>query len=85
MMMWPYWYAGGLGAWGWAFMLLHAALWVGIVVLGVYLVARVLRRAGVGTAPGRAETPLEILRRRYAAGEISSEDYQRMKDELKRD
>jgi len=33
-------------------------------------------------APGK-ETPLEILKRRYAAGEISYEEYRRMKEELK--
>ncbi len=28
------------------------------------------------------ETPLEILKRRYAAGEISREEFERMKQEL---
>ncbi|HHV57823.1 MAG TPA: SHOCT domain-containing protein [Firmicutes bacterium] len=83
--MWPYWYGGSFGVWGWVLMLVHAVLWVGVVALGVYLVARALRHSGMGPAPERVETPLEILRRRYAAGEISSEDYQRMKEELKHD
>jgi putative membrane protein len=66
-------------------MLLYAIFWGGIMALAVYLVTRALGRAGLWTGTGRAETPLEILKRRYAAGEISSEDYQRMKEELKRD
>lgn len=84
MMMWPYWY-GGWGVRGWILMLLCAVFWVGIIALAVYLVTRALSRVGLGAATGRTETPLEILKRRYAAGEISSEEYQRMKEELKQD
>jgi uncharacterized membrane protein len=36
--------------------------------------------AGVPTA---AETPLDILARRFASGEISAEDYERTRDLLR--
>ncbi len=60
---------------GWIFMILF---W-GAVVVGLVLAVRwfLPRRPG-----RRRETPLEILERRYAAGEISKEEYERMRREL---
>ena len=57
------------------------AFWAALIV-GVALLVRVL-----SGAPGRATsaaptTPLEILQRRYAAGEISDEEFQRMQENL---
>jgi putative membrane protein len=53
----------------------------GIVVLLVWLFSgkpfSSIRRGGT-----TEETPLEILKKRYARGEISPEDYERMKREL---
>lgn len=80
-MMGPYWYGGNV--WSWPFMLLNMALWVGAIALGVYLVARA-GRAGLRAGEQR-EKPIEVLQRRYAAGEINAEDYQKMKEELKRE
>ncbi|GLV47858.1 hypothetical protein TJA_10180 [Thermus sp. LT1-2-5] len=63
----------GLG-WGlWGF--LYPLLLVGLLVLGAYLVARAL-------APKREDRALEILRERYARGEIDRETYERMKRDL---
>ena len=62
-------------------------LWIfaSLVVIGIIaaavLAASAARRAAV-PAPQRAETPLAILRRRYAAGEIDAEQFQKMKVEL---
>lgn len=37
-------------------------------------------------SPGRRrETPLEVLQRRYAAGEVSSDEYEERKAKLERD
>jgi putative membrane protein len=33
--------------------------------------------------PGVKETPLEILNKRYAGGELTKEEYEQMKNELK--
>jgi len=66
---------GGMMGLGWIVMLLF---W-GVVAVGVVLAVRWFlgqnRRAG-------SEIPLEILKRRYAAGEISREEYERMRREL---
>lgn len=73
----------GFGTLGWAEMLagllLNLALIVGVVLLVVWLVKRI-------AAPGRDETPYgrpqEILKMRYARGEITREQYQEMLSDL---
>jgi putative membrane protein len=48
---------------------------LGILFLVIYIVLR-------ESKPAREKTPLEILKERYARGEISEEEYRRMKEEL---
>lgn len=64
--------------WGWAMVALMAIALVAVVVLVVWLI----RSAGTGHGPAAraqggapAETPMQILDRRLAAGEISPDDY----------
>ncbi len=59
---------------------------VAVVVLVVFL-ARGASRSGAGAAspPGPAsETPEEILRRRYARGDIDREEYRQRLEDLRR-
>jgi putative membrane protein len=67
--------------WGWHgwFMGWVGIFWFALVVLIVWL----LVRRDAAARPSRRETPEEILKRRYASGEISQEDYQRMLSELR--
>ena len=68
-------YGWGMG-FGWIFMILFWAL----VILGVaYIVQAISRRTGQSGAEG---TPLDILKKRYAKGKISKEEFERMKDDL---
>lgn len=88
-MMWGYGASAGPAAaagWPWAIgmgfgWLAMIALWAA-VVLGIVLLVRWV----VGAAPQETTRltvePLTILRRRYAAGEIDQETYERMKREL---
>lgn len=62
-----YWF-GGMGLFGGLLMLVF---WVAVVLLIVWLVRSVL---AAGHTTG--DTPLAILKRRYAAGEISQEEYE---------
>lgn len=49
-----------------------------LIVLGIRWLLRQDRAAGGGPAtPGGADDSLEILRRRYASGEIDEEEYER--------
>ncbi|HSC71281.1 MAG TPA: SHOCT domain-containing protein [Candidatus Methylomirabilis sp.] len=77
MMGWGGFGGSGMGFVGWIFMLLF---W-GLIIVGLVLVVRWLwdqRRPGTGGA----DAPIEILKRRYARGEISKEEFDRMKQDL---
>lgn len=60
-------------------------LWIPFVIVGVFLLIRLAGRPhrwdrrGHGMGSARA---LDILKERYARGEIDAETYQRMKEEL---
>ena len=53
-----------------------------VIIIGVvaYFVIQSVRSKTPGTTP--QETPLDILKKRYAKGEINKEDYDRMKHDL---
>lgn len=67
----------GMG-FGWIFMIIF---W-GLVILGIVYLIQVVSK---GTKKEDTETPLDILKKRYAKGEITKEEYERMKDDLTRD
>lgn len=67
----------GLGL-GWLAML---AFW-GALVAGVVLLIRALRRTGPEAESRDDGEALAILRRRYAAGDISRDEYERMRRDL---
>jgi putative membrane protein len=75
---------GPPGAWGWGFglhALMMLAFW-GLIISGLVLLGRgVSRTFGPGTASDEA---FDTLRRRFAAGEISEEEYTRMRQVLQR-
>lgn len=72
--MWPQ--MGSMGVW--------MVLWWGLgIALLIALVWLVINAAGRSSTRGD-ETPEEILKRRYARGEIDREDYQRRLDDLRR-
>ena len=69
----------GMGAGGWIAMVIF---WVAVLALIIWAVMRVFPAGGGrGSAP-RAETPQEILDRRFASGEIDSETYRAMRAAL---
>lgn len=69
-MGWHGWYMG----WMWIF-------WIALIVLVVWFVVRAA--GSTNTPPQHRESAEEILNRRYASGEISHEDYQRMLNEIR--
>jgi putative membrane protein len=71
--MWGFW-----GAWGLGMMLMMMLFWV-VVIVGVVLgIRRVLR---LGPEP-RSDSAVEILRQRYARGDISKEEFDAKKRDL---
>ncbi len=79
-------YGYGYGIW-WIVGLIALALLVlfvvGIVVLGIWTSGRRTRSQEGGQGyPGRADEALEILRQRYARGEITREEFLAMREDL---
>lgn len=68
-------YGWGMG-FGWIFMVIF---WV-LVILGIFFIVQTAIKGGKGIAHG--ETPIDILKKRYAQGEITKEEFERMKDDL---
>ena len=73
-------YGYGFGWWG----ILMMLFWVLIIVGGVLLLAWILRHGQTAASgPGPAlRQPLDILRERYARGEITKEQFDQMRHDL---
>lgn len=81
--------------WGWGMgwpMFFGGLVPLLLFALCAYLLVQALNRGGQATPPGsagpvppvppRRETALETAQRRYAAGEISREDFVRIRDDI---
>jgi putative membrane protein len=75
------WNGFGEMGWGWIGLgVVHMLLFWVLVILGIVFLVRLLSGAAPpATGGGRA---LEILRERYARGELTREQYEQMKKEL---
>jgi putative membrane protein len=71
--MWGMW-----GAWGFGMMLMMLAFW-GLIIVGLVLGLRWLLTQG---RESRSDTALDILRQRYARGEIDKEEFEARKRDL---
>ena len=71
---------GGYGGWSWIGFVLMLAFW-GVILFGGFVLVRNLV-SGVGRN-GKPETALELLKKRFVAGEISGQEYENMKSLLK--
>ena len=72
-------YGWGMGS-GWIYMLVF---WVLLVAVIVWAVTRLTPRSEEGNDAARhRETPLEVLQRRLANGEIEPEEYLKIRNQL---
>lgn len=81
VVMWG-WYSGGWN-WGWMVgrMVLGVLFWTGLI----WFVVRLLRNGQSGRYDSQGgDDAMAILRRRLATGEISTEEYERLKATLSR-
>jgi putative membrane protein len=76
------WGTDGWG-WGWGMGIIHGLLWWAILILGIIVLVRLLGRDSgrAATAPP-AETALDILKKRYARGEIGKQEFEEKKRDL---
>ncbi len=63
--------------WGWGVMLVLGV----IIVVGVFAAVLLAARSGSG-APADQKTALDVLKERYARGEIDDEEFERRKRRL---
>lgn len=79
------WMMGDWGAWGPGFgflgMVIMMLFWV-LIIVGVVLVIRWLLNQGTRNSSGTEENALDVLKRRYARGEIDKETFDAMKRDL---
>jgi len=71
---------GGMGSW------MSSGMWIFWIVL-IVIVVLLLRGVAGGLSsspPRRQDTPLEILKARYARGEINDEEFQQRRRELEK-
>jgi putative membrane protein len=69
---------GGMGIW----MLFNMIFWI-LVIIGIVLLAVwISRMAGRGERSKIDESALDILKKRYARGEISKEKYEEKKRDI---
>lgn len=83
---WGHGWDTGWGAGGW-FMIILGVVFVIALVVGIVYLIRALSDGSNATTtsqqpPAQRESPKEILQRRYAAGEIDREEYQRRLTDL---
>jgi putative membrane protein len=74
-------YGSGIGFWfgfGW---LLMIVFWV-LVILGVVYLVKLIAGTGTKKEATKDEMPLEILKKRYAKGEITKEQFDQMKEDI---
>ena len=76
------WWYGDMGPWGWWMMIAGSAVWLGfLLAIGVAAWAAVRSGAERGEATSRPAA-LEILKARYARGEITREEFQQTRRDL---
>lgn len=80
-MMWgPY-----SGGWGWGTMIIGGILmilfWVALIALVVWVVKLIIK-PGQPQGSGTVQTPLDIVKNRYARGEITKDQFEQLKRDL---
>ncbi|MDO8687858.1 MAG: SHOCT domain-containing protein, partial [Dehalococcoidales bacterium] len=67
--------------WGW-FMPVFMILFWGLVIWGIVALARGVSQSGGTASSSQSDSALEILKKRYARGEINKEEYEARKKDL---
>lgn len=78
-MMWGY----GFGWFGMTLMMLGSTLWIALLIVLAWALIRWLNhRTTRPIQPGNGLTAMEILRQRYARGEIDTATFEHMRERL---
>ena len=83
MMMWPNMMSGIYGGWSIVGMILMFVFWALIITGIILLIVWIVRRVSYpGRDLSRTDKAIEILKERYARGEINKEDFEKMKKDM---
>ena len=73
-------------SWGWGFLgAVHMVLWWVLIILGIVVLVKWLTVGFGSSSGGRADEgrALEVLKERYARGEIGKEEFEQKKRDLR--
>ncbi len=68
--------------WGWGGMWFGWLVWLAIIGLIIWGVKSMVNKSQETSTQDRDQSPLEILKKRYARGEISDEEFEEKKRRL---
>jgi putative membrane protein len=72
-----HWYDHMSMGWGGGLMMVF---WIVVLVAAIFLIVKVVQKNGTNSS--QAESPLDVLKKRYARGEISKEEFVERKRDL---
>lgn len=74
----------GRGGWGtgWGFGWIFGILFMAAIVAGVVWLINSIASSGTGLSSKQEESPLDILKKRYARGEINKQEFEDKKKDL---
>ncbi len=68
---------------GWFWTIIMVVFWIAVIVGIIFLIKWLVISTSAGVHPARSgDSPLEILKRRYARGEINREEFEEKKKDL---
>lgn len=79
--MWPGMMGWGCGI-GWPWPIMMFVFWIAVIVGVVFIVRRFALPQNRGRGGSSEESALDILKKRYAKGEISREEYEKIKKDI---
>lgn len=74
----------GMGDWGFGFGGLLMILWWVLIIVGIVALVRWLAGPSFGLSGTREPTALDILKARYARGEIDREEFEQRRRDIER-
>ena len=77
-MMWGYGWTGLMGLW----MVLWGLFWIGVLGVVIWALVRAASSRGPGSGTSGGPSAMEMLRQRYARGEIDATTFQQMRERL---